>query len=103
MSAVRTCSGAAASTMTPSPMAAMTRARRSASALRSSAESAMGKRCSRGSGLGEDLRERLHVDPVEDALGDVRVARDERPHLGERLGLEDDETPGLVEQRPGDL
>src|SRR5947199_367487 len=34
--------------------------------------------------LREHLLERLHLDAVEDALGDVGVARDQRPDVGER-------------------
>src|SRR6266404_1734532 len=52
--------------------------------------------------LWQHLLERLHLNAVEDALGDVGVARDQRPDLGERVGLEDDQAAGAVEEGAGD-
>src|SRR5262245_24749632 len=51
--------------------------------------------------LWQYLLKRLHLDAVEDAFRDVGVTRDERPHIGERVGLDDDQAAGAVEERPG--
>src|SRR4029077_18906998 len=56
-----------------------------------------------GSRLGKHLLERLHLDAGEDALRHVGVAADDRPHLGERVGLEDDQATGTIEERSGEL
>src|SRR5262245_52745932 len=88
--------------MTPSPMAVAMRARRALSAVRSSEVRAIGKVVAGPARLRENLREGLHLHRIEDALGDVGIAGHHGPGLGQRLGLEDDEAAGLVEQRAGD-
>ena len=99
----------------PSPMASRMRARRPERRLRSSEESCISissnterrrvprPRTGGVAPLREHLLEGLHLDAVEDALGDVRVARHERPDVGERVRLDDDQAARPVEERAGQL
>ena len=54
------------------------------------------------SGLGKHLQERSHVDPIEHAVGDVRVARQKVPHSVARLRVDDDQTTGAVGEGTGE-
>src|SRR5438552_4679745 len=106
MSAGRGGPGAAASSMTPPSRRSMTRARSAARRALSSPFNPTLTVVTRGpvSGtLREHLLERLHLDAVEDALRDVRVAVDDRPHVGERVGVEHDQASALVEERTREL
>src|SRR5690242_8388558 len=108
MSAVRGRSGAAARSITPPSSFSMMRARRAPRTARSSDVGAIVLVVTRARPGGtrrlrEDLLERLHLDAVEYALGDVRVARDERPHVGEGVGLDDDQAAAPVQERSREL
>ena len=59
-------------------------------------------RPSRSTRLREHLQERVELDLVEDPVHDIRVAADDRPGVGERVGLEHDEAAAAVGEGTGE-